>query len=52
MPALNRPRIAVLNKVALAGFDIAMVKDFTRHVLEAIRAGKIGYAILTAAKGG
>jgi ubiquinone/menaquinone biosynthesis C-methylase UbiE len=41
-----------LNKLALSGFDIAMVKDFTRHVLEAIRAGKIGYAILTAAKGG
>jgi len=41
-----------LNKLALSGFDIAMVKDFTRHVLKAIRAGKIGYAILTAAKGG
>lgn len=41
-----------LNKLALPGFDLAMVKDFTRHVLEAIRAGKLGYAILTAAKGG
>jgi arsenite methyltransferase len=40
-----------LNKVALPGFDIAIVKDFTRHVLNAIRAGKIGYALLTAAKG-
>ena len=40
-----------LNKLALSGFDIAMVKDFTRHELEAIRAGKIGYAIMTAAKG-
>jgi ubiquinone/menaquinone biosynthesis C-methylase UbiE len=41
-----------LNKLVLPGFDIAMVKDFTRHVLEAIRAGKLGYAILTAAKAG
>jgi ubiquinone/menaquinone biosynthesis C-methylase UbiE len=41
-----------LNKFALSGFDIARVKDFTRHALSAIRAGKIGYAILTAAKGG
>ncbi len=40
-----------LNKVALPGFDIAIVKDFTRHALAAIRAGKIGYAILTAARG-
>src|SRR6266446_4402392 len=29
-----------LNKLALSGVDIAMVKDFTRHELEAIRAGK------------
>lgn len=41
-----------LNKLALPDFDIAMVKDFTQHALEAIRAGKIGYAILTAVKGG
>lgn len=41
-----------LNRLALPGFDLAMVKDFTRHVLEAISAGKLGYAILTAAKGG
>jgi len=41
-----------LNKVAFPGFDFAIVKDFTRHALNAIRAGKIGYAILTAAKGG
>jgi hypothetical protein len=40
-----------LNKLGLPGFDIARAKDFTRHVLEAIRAGKLGYAILTAAKG-
>lgn len=44
--------MAGLNKLALPGFDIAMVKDFTRHVLETTRAGKLGYAILTAAKGG
>ncbi|OAF14298.1 hypothetical protein AYJ54_42845 [Bradyrhizobium centrolobii] len=41
-----------LNKLALPGLDLATVKDFTRHVLEAIRADKLGYAILTAAKGG
>ncbi len=40
-----------LNKVALPGLDIAIVKDFTRTALNAIRAGKIGYAILTAARG-
>jgi arsenite methyltransferase len=40
-----------LNKLGLPGFDIARARDFTRHVLEAIRAGKLGYAILTAAKG-
>lgn len=41
-----------LNKLSLPGFDIAMVKDFTRRVLEAIGAGELGYAILIAAKGG
>lgn len=44
--------IVGLNKLALPRFDIAMAKDFTRRVLEAIKAGKIGYAILTAVKGG
>jgi ubiquinone/menaquinone biosynthesis C-methylase UbiE len=39
-----------LNKLALPGFDIAMVKDFTRHAFNAIRAGTLGYAILTACK--
>jgi ubiquinone/menaquinone biosynthesis C-methylase UbiE len=40
-----------LNKLALPGFDIAMAKAFTRHVLAAIRAGKLGYAIVTAKNG-
>jgi arsenite methyltransferase len=40
-----------LNKLALPGFDTAMVKDFTQHALAAIKAGKLGYAIVTAAKG-
>lgn len=40
-----------LNKLALPNFDIARVKDFARHALGAIRSGKIGYAIVTAAKG-
>jgi len=39
-----------LNKLALPGFDIAMAKDFTEHALAAIRAGKLGYAIVTATK--
>jgi arsenite methyltransferase len=39
-----------LKNLALPGFDIAMVKDFAQHALAAIRAGKLGYAILTAAK--
>jgi ubiquinone/menaquinone biosynthesis C-methylase UbiE len=41
-----------LNKLALPGFDIAMVKDFTQHALAMIEAGKLGYAIVTAAKEG
>ncbi|WP_245328982.1 class I SAM-dependent methyltransferase [Bradyrhizobium centrolobii] len=41
-----------LNKLALPGFDIAMVKDFTQHALAVIKAGKLGYAIVTAAKEG
>jgi arsenite methyltransferase len=41
-----------LNKLTLPGFDIARVKDFTRHAIGAIRTGKIGYAILTATKAG
>ena len=41
-----------LNKLALPGFDIAMAKDFTQCALAAIRAGKLGYAIVTAAKEG
>jgi arsenite methyltransferase len=39
-----------LNKPALPGFDIAVVKDFTQHALAAIRAGKLGYAIVIATK--
>jgi len=41
---------AGLNKVSLPGFDIAKVKDFARHALNAIRAGNISYAVLIAAK--
>jgi hypothetical protein len=39
-----------LNKLSLPGFDIQIVKDFTRRALDAIRTGKIGYAIIAAAK--
>ena len=41
-----------LNKLALTGFDIAIAKGLTRHTLDAIRARRLGYAILTAAKEG
>jgi hypothetical protein len=41
-----------LNKLALTGFDIAMAKGLTRYTLDAIRARRLGYAILTAAKEG
>jgi arsenite methyltransferase len=41
-----------LNKLSLPGFDIQIVKDFTRRALDAIRTGKIGYAIVAAAKVG
>jgi len=40
-----------LNKLALPGFDVAMVRDFTQHALAAIKAGNLGYAIVTAANG-
>ena len=39
-----------LNKLALPSFDIAKVKDFTLRAVNAIKSGKIGYAIITAAK--
>jgi arsenite methyltransferase len=39
-----------LKKLALPGFDIAAAKDFARHALNAVRAGTLGYAILTATK--
>ena len=39
-----------LDKLALPGFDIAVVKEFVQATLAATRAGKLGYAILTAAK--
>jgi hypothetical protein len=41
-----------LKKLALPGFDIATAKDFARHALAAVRAGKLGYAIVTATKVG
>jgi arsenite methyltransferase len=41
-----------LNKLSLPGFDIENVKDFTLRTLDAIKTGKIGYAIVAAAKVG
>ena len=41
-----------LNKLVLPSLDIATVKDFTGHAVNAIRTGKIGYAIIAAAKAG
>jgi arsenite methyltransferase len=41
-----------LNKLALPGLDIATVKDFAQHTINAIKTGKIGYAIMAAAKAG
>jgi arsenite methyltransferase len=41
-----------LNKLSLPKFDPEIVKDFTRRALSAISTGKIGYAIVTAAKPG
>jgi ubiquinone/menaquinone biosynthesis C-methylase UbiE len=39
-----------LKKVDLGGIDIAVVKDIARHALASARAGKLGYAIVTAKK--
>jgi arsenite methyltransferase len=41
-----------LNKLALPGLDIATVKDFAQHTINAIKTGKIGYTIMAAAKAG
>jgi hypothetical protein len=41
-----------LNRLVLPSLDIATVKDFTRHAVNAIRTGKIGYAIIAAVKAG
>jgi arsenite methyltransferase len=41
-----------LNKLTLPGFDIEVAKEFARHVLNAIRTGKLGYAIVVAVKAG
>ena len=41
-----------LNTLVVPGLDIARVKDFTRHAVNAIRTSKIGYAIIAAAKAG
>jgi SAM-dependent methyltransferase len=39
-----------LKKIELPGIDIALVKDIARHALAAAKAGKLGYAIVTATK--
>ena len=39
-----------LNELTLPGFNIEVVKKFARHGLNAIRMGKLGYAIVIAAK--
>lgn len=41
-----------LKKVELPGVDLSIVKDIVRHALAAAKAGKLGYAIVTAKKGG
>jgi hypothetical protein len=38
--------------LSLQKFDLEIVKDFTRRALSAISTGKIGYAIVAAAKPG
>jgi arsenite methyltransferase len=39
-----------LKKVELPGIDLSVVKDIVRHALAAAKAGKLGYAIVTATK--
>jgi arsenite methyltransferase len=39
-----------LKKVELPGIDLGLVKDIARHALSAAKAGKLGYAIVTATK--
>ncbi len=39
-----------LKKVELPGIDLGVVKDIARYALSAAKAGKLGYAIVTATK--
>ncbi len=39
-----------LNKAVIPGFDFETAKNLAKHVLEAIKQGRLGYAIVTASK--
>jgi hypothetical protein len=39
-----------LKKLALPGFDFEAAKTIAKHALQAIAAGRLGYAIVTASR--
>jgi ubiquinone/menaquinone biosynthesis C-methylase UbiE len=39
-----------LKKIALPGFNFEVAKNIAKHALEAIKQGRLGYAIVTASK--
>ena len=39
-----------LQKIALPGFDFEAAREVAKHALQAIKAGNLGYAIVTASK--
>ena len=41
-----------LQKLALPGFDFETAKNIARHALQSVREGKLGYAIIAAARAG
>jgi arsenite methyltransferase len=40
-----------LKKLALPGFDFEAAREVAKHTLQAIKEGRLGYAIVTALKG-
>ena len=39
-----------LKKIALPGFDFEAAREVAKHALQAIKEGRLGYAIVTASK--
>jgi hypothetical protein len=42
--------MVALKKLALPGFDFEAAREVAKHALQAIKEGRLGYAIVTASK--